>query len=342
VAGKRKWTTELIVVTIKSLHTAGVRLNSRSIRVSHPALYRVAQVRFGSWKAAIEAAGFEYEDVKISAYQKKRKWPRQRVIRLIKRLYRRGVDLSSQNVTMKYPRLMGGARMAFKTWRKAIEAADIDYSAVAKRPNMVRWSKKLIITRIQERVREGLRINVAIVKCEDNNLYVAALRHFKHWSEAVEAAGFSYWEVREDRWWTPQLVILEIKRRAHMGESISLLDVRTENSGLYCGAKRCYGSWKQAVEAAGFVYGDVRKYEHWSKELIIEQIQFRHENGLPINFKAVDRTFSALAKTAAYHFGTWEAAVEAAGFSYDLIIQRWIFKRRKSSLEKFSDDPEDN
>ena len=54
-----RWTEEKVLVEIKELQASG---KLRNISASEP-LYAAARRSFGSWKGAIEAAGFEYDKV---------------------------------------------------------------------------------------------------------------------------------------------------------------------------------------------------------------------------------------------------------------------------------------
>ncbi|MBT7706783.1 hypothetical protein HN747_05055 [archaeon] len=56
-----KWSKELIIEEIKKIDL--VNLNSTSVKASNPKLFRAAQRHFGSWGAAIAAAGFDYEKI---------------------------------------------------------------------------------------------------------------------------------------------------------------------------------------------------------------------------------------------------------------------------------------
>ena len=55
------WSPELIITEIKKLDLS--KLNSASVKVSDNKLFRAAQRHFGSWGAAIEAAGLDYEKI---------------------------------------------------------------------------------------------------------------------------------------------------------------------------------------------------------------------------------------------------------------------------------------
>ena len=80
------WTHEQVVEAIKRLHRAGRRLRRKRIPVK---LYSIGRRLFGSWRVAVETAGFNYEDVSGI-----HRWDRNRVIAEIRQLAAAGVPLS--------------------------------------------------------------------------------------------------------------------------------------------------------------------------------------------------------------------------------------------------------
>ncbi len=81
---------------------------------------------FGSWRAAVEAAGFQYQKVvgrKLPGY-----WNRERCIKAIDRLSER----HSSHVRRQKPALYSAALRIFGSWQAAIEAAGYDYQSIRK------------------------------------------------------------------------------------------------------------------------------------------------------------------------------------------------------------------
>ncbi len=64
-ARRRKWTRPRIVATITQLHQQGEELSYTGMKQHHPYLLVAARRsdNFGSWQAAVEAAGLDYEQV---------------------------------------------------------------------------------------------------------------------------------------------------------------------------------------------------------------------------------------------------------------------------------------
>jgi len=63
----------------------------------------------------------------------------------------------------------------------------------------VRWTPDKILEEVRALKASGVSLLSGNVQHEHNQLYSAACRHFGNWSSAVDAAGFSYDEIRRSR-----------------------------------------------------------------------------------------------------------------------------------------------
>ena len=131
---RRRWTRDAIIQEIQDLHAAGESLKTRNMqRLGYGGMLAAAyrDPSLGSWRAAIEAAGLNYEGV--APHQ--RKWTRPRIVATITQLHQQGKDLSYTGMKQQHPYLLVAARRAdnFGSWQAAIEAAGLDYEQVARR-----------------------------------------------------------------------------------------------------------------------------------------------------------------------------------------------------------------
>jgi len=129
-----RWTREAIIRETHDLHTAGESLKTRNIRrLGYGGMLAAAyrDPSLGSWRAAVEAAGLNYEE----AAARRRKWTRPRIVATITQLHQQGEDLSYAGMKQHHPYLLVAARRAdnFGSWQTAIEAAGLDYEQVARR-----------------------------------------------------------------------------------------------------------------------------------------------------------------------------------------------------------------
>jgi hypothetical protein len=91
-------------------------------------------------------------------------------------------------------------------------------------------------------------------------LAAAALRPngFSSWRDALAAAGFDIDEVARYKEWDEAKVLKEIRKRKRAGLSMHSKSLQTEDQSLFCAARRRFGSWDGALNAAGFKAEKIR------------------------------------------------------------------------------------
>jgi len=172
----------------------------------------------------------------------------------------------------------------------------------------MKWTKERIVEALQARHRQGLSLSSTQVDC---TLRGAAQRYFGRWTAALQAAGLE--PVSSARKWTRKRVIEAL--RAHHRKGLPLKNERVEQR-LYAAAYKRFGSWHQALRAAGLEPVPRGK---WTKQRVIEAIQNRSRQGLSL--VTTWRTDKSLYSGAQYKFGSWRRALRAAGFR--LHRRRW-------------------
>lgn len=126
--------------------------------------------------------------------------------------------------------------------------------------------------------------------------------------------------------WTQDRILERIIALQQEGKGLSpsRSDIRT----LVVAAVRYFGSWRQAVEAAGLDYDQVlaksqagrsRKLARWTREEIITRIRQLHLRQEDLASAQVRKTYPSLHAYARKpeFFGSWEAALQAAGLNPD-------------------------
>lgn len=124
------------------------------------------------------------------------------------------------------------------------------------------------------------------------------------------------------RKWSRENIGLEILRLHQIGADLNYAAIAQEQVALLRAATRYFGSWRGAVEYAGLNYDDIRRYKTWNRDRIIERIQELNEKGEDLSWRHVSTKVDpqlAAAATKKKHFGSWRAAVAAAGLDYGLI-----------------------
>jgi len=181
----RKWSNDAIIQEIRELHSKGVDLSFRAMALSQHNAMVYAAIRpkyFGSWKAALEAAGLEAEEI-----YRYRSWEETDILEEIRRLKSGGVDLSSKAMDESSNRLIATARRRFGNWGRALERAGINYDEIRRRK---RWTRESLVEGILELKRQGIPLITPEVKRANPSLFAAACKKhfFGTWKKALKAA----------------------------------------------------------------------------------------------------------------------------------------------------------
>lgn len=181
----QNWSKPVIARKIQELYQQGVDLSFRSMMLSKYNSMVYAAIRpnhFGSWKAALTAAGLAPEDI-----YRYRSWDEETIIDEIRKLKQEGADLSSKTMDETANPLIATARRRFGNWGNAVEKAGIDYDSVRRRR---RWSREQIVEGIQDLRQKGVRLQSGEVRQKAPALFAAACkpRFFGSWRKALEAA----------------------------------------------------------------------------------------------------------------------------------------------------------
>ncbi|HEY0076938.1 MAG TPA: hypothetical protein VGB77_22830 [Abditibacteriaceae bacterium] len=185
---ERVWTKEKLVEKIRELDKQGVDLSPTAIQQTHSALFASARSRshFGSWRAAIEAAGLSYDGIK----RLKQRWSHEEIVRQIQEHHKQGNDLLDPMFKIKHRSLYlaACAHRYFGSWRRAIQAAGLDHEDM--REGHV-WTRRRILDTIQGMSNRGESLNWAHIEEHCPGIYRAARRreNFGSWHHALIAAG---------------------------------------------------------------------------------------------------------------------------------------------------------
>jgi hypothetical protein len=125
------WTRERILARIGELHRRGEDLSwSHVSRRLDPALAAAAirKCRFGSWKAALEQAGLDYEQIRRYL-----DWSEEAVLEQVRARHAGGEPLNARGMEQENIRLLTAARRRFPSWDRALSAAGLDQRDIVLR-----------------------------------------------------------------------------------------------------------------------------------------------------------------------------------------------------------------
>jgi hypothetical protein len=114
--------------------------------------------------------------------------------------------------------------------------------------------------------------------------------------------------------WTRERIIRDIVRRDSDGLPISL---SITNNGvepcMYRAASRIFGSWKNAVMAAGLRGSRARFNRVWTPARIRKMIRSLSRRKQPLSTRELTERYGNFVTAARRHFGSWSKAVIASG-----------------------------
>ena len=186
-----------IISRIKELYfeREDLRPSSASIRRLVGAAIRY----FGSWRKAVESAGIDYSEIlswsKEERGKKMAKWTKESIIAKIKEIHQREEDLTAYSVMNKYLSLYNYARRKdfFGSWKKALEAAAINYYEVKKSSKTTppgkgkKWLKSLVIQGLKDLKTQGIPVESRKQMMEKfPNLTRQLEKLFKGWNKVLE------------------------------------------------------------------------------------------------------------------------------------------------------------
>ncbi|MDB5265358.1 MAG: hypothetical protein JWM39_71 [Parcubacteria group bacterium] len=319
---RQKWNAEIVISAVKELHLKGERINAYYIQENHCDLYSAGVKYHGTWRKVLIAAELTY------AVRRRNVWSKEIILEKIAEMVDSGEPLNNASVKETHGSLYTSSITYFGGWAQALEAAGIPYDSVRLVAPKRSWSKELIVQEILKRKEEGFSLSGTVVQAEDVGLYEAAMSHFGKlgWAQARVAAGLPPIDPRPGIIYDKDVVIVNLRKLHADGVELHFAALRGKPyQNIVTSAIRLFGSYAQALEAAGLDYEDIRKVRRywWTKEKVIEEIQALEKAGVRLSYMAIQVGYPGLTAGATRMFGTWGQAVEAAGISYRKHLRIW-------------------
>jgi len=193
-----------------------------------------------------------------------------------------------------------------------------------------KWSKESIAMEIVSMYESGENLNYSNIANTNITLLRAATRYFGTWEAAVNFAGLDYSQIRRYKSWTRDRIVERIQELHGQGVDLSWRNVSLNVDPQLAAAatkKSHFGSWREALEAAGLDYDSIRRYREWDDERILRMVRDFHAKGTGLNAKNMEMEDITLITAARRRFDSWHQALIAAGLDYRQIVQRAPFKR---------------
>ncbi len=187
------------------------------------------------------------------------------IIQFIKNRSDNNEQLNSTYIKSRYPSTFYSAQKIFSSWKKAIEEAGVNYIKVSKR---VKWTESDVIEKLKNLPEDDL-IDKNLRK-NHSKLYNACIKLFGSRKNALVAAGINYEDTLMNVPWTRDRVVSAIQMHHLNSIPLNFKFISLHHTKLRKTAEKFFGSWGDAVSAAGLDYEAVKKNKGWCKPFLAE------------------------------------------------------------------------
>jgi len=179
-----------------------------------------------------------------------RRWTPERIAEVILEAHSAGLGLASSDVVRREPALMRAAVRHCGSWDRALRLAGLNPVECRKRRA---WSEAEVLGELRQMAQSGHSLTWTKAHRRRPDLVAAACsdRRFGSWRAALEAAGLGDVGRRMIRRWDALAVREGILQRRRSGQALNAGALETSDAALLSAARRIYGSWNTALEAAG-------------------------------------------------------------------------------------------
>lgn len=132
-----------------------------------------------------------------------------------------------------------------------------------------KWDKETVIEEFLKFAKTESDFTPKNIKAKRNDLYIQIGRKFGNYRQFLISQGYDY--IPSHKTWSPEIIKAELIKRHKGGLLISSRVLTEENNALQKAAIRYYGSLKNAVEACGINYDEVREFTFWNRDIIKQE-----------------------------------------------------------------------
>lgn len=294
---RERWDEQRVVAEIEELHGCGESVASSKVPTP---LLKAGLRYFGSWKDAVEAAGLDYDKVRLAHEP----YDEDEVTDLLRALRKSEPDMRWSEIGRRgfYPAIV----RLFGSLEPALERAGIDDWPVRERMRALSKSRAIAALRLRE--REGKSTARETVRREHNVLYHSGIIHYGEWRRFCEAARID--TESHNRRWTADTLLDALRARERSGLSLKPEDVKRDDSRLHASVVSYFGSYVRAVELVADAPWALTK---WSPTLVIEHLKAAARGRDRLTAREAG---GSLANACQKYFGSYSAACRAAGLEY--------------------------
>jgi len=178
------------------------------------------------------------------------------------------------------------------------------------------WTRQAILDEIRRMHKAKEDMSFASLEKNHLSLMRASAWHYGTWRRAVEEAGIDYETLSRYKRWSKERIIARIQELYAEGQDLSWRAISQEvDPALAASALRTngFGSWPEAIEAAGLDINEIARYKYWNEERVLKAIKERYKAGVNLSSRHAQKNDQSLFCAARRRYETWDKALEAAG-----------------------------
>jgi molybdenum-dependent DNA-binding transcriptional regulator ModE len=325
-----RWNRQTVCRELRRLHREHQPLHHAAAENKYPALVLAAYRYFGSYGAAINAAGLKYDRIRIRPMPS---WDRKRVLRRLKELDSAETGLWKRALRRVEPYLERAARRNFGSYERAAKIVGIPRDRLKAPPYRI-WSPKRIATDLLTLYRTDPGLLKPAMLMENNpQLLRACRRQMGSYQLALKAAGIPYEAVVYPPSMTADEVVNRLTSLFERGHDLRYSYLRRYSGKLFNAARKCFGTYEAAVNAAGLDYPPSPPIRHWTAPLVLKHLTEMHRGKTDLRRRQFRKSNLPLYQAAVHYFGSYQSAVKKAGIDYRQMateqLHRQLPARRK-------------
>jgi hypothetical protein len=155
-------------------------------------------------------------------------------------------------------------------------------------------------------------------------------RRFGNYRKAVTAAGIEYTSVAKvlHRPMPAGEVVTRLQTLFERGKDLRYAPMTRCEPRLLEAARRRFGSYREAVIAAGIAYPPLQPLRHWTEPFVVKTLRELNRAGVDLRYANIKRCYQPLYQAARYYFGNYVNAVRQAGIDYDRVVKTHLRRSR--------------
>ncbi len=325
-----RWNRQTVCRELRRLHREHEPLHHAAAEIKYPAMVLAAYRYFGSYGAAIRAAGLNYDRIRIRPMPS---WDQKRVLNRLKELDKADSGLWKRAIRRAEPYLERAARRNFGSYERAAKIVGIPRDRLKAPPYRI-WSPVRITGDLMTLYRKDPRqLKPAVLMEKNPQLLRACRRQMGSYRLALKAAGIPYEQVVHPPAFTAEEVVSRLASMFERGKDLRYSYLRRHSSKLFNAARKCFGSYEAAVNAAGLDYPPSEPMRHWTAPIVLKSLRELHRRKADLRRRQFRKANLPLYQAAVHYFGTYQSALKKAGIDYGRMateqLHRQLPARRK-------------